>query len=46
MTTRSICVFCGSRFGGDAAYKDGAEAFGARFGDKTGVWYTARAMSG
>jgi hypothetical protein len=34
MTTRSICVFCGSRFGGDAAYKDAAEAFGARFGDK------------
>ncbi len=34
MTTRSICVFCGSRFGGDAAYQEAAEAFGARFGDK------------
>jgi len=34
MTTRSICVFCGSRFGRDSAYKDAAEAFGARFDDK------------
>lgn len=34
MTTRSICVFCGSRFGNDAAYRDAAEAFGARFGAK------------
>lgn len=34
MTTRSICVFCGSRAGKDAAYKSAAEDFGARFSQK------------
>lgn len=34
MTTRSICVFCGSRTGKDAAYKEAAEDFGGRFAMK------------
>ncbi|WP_422049679.1 TIGR00730 family Rossman fold protein [Shimia sp.] len=33
MTTRSICVFCGSRSGGDAAYQTAAEQFGASFAE-------------
>ncbi|MFK7765335.1 MAG: TIGR00730 family Rossman fold protein [Roseobacter sp.] len=28
MRPKSICVYCGSRFGTDPAYKDAAEAFG------------------
>ncbi|MBO9471932.1 TIGR00730 family Rossman fold protein [Shimia sp. R10_1] len=34
MATRSICVFCGSRSGTDAAYQAAAEAFGASFAEK------------
>ncbi|MCR9147118.1 MAG: TIGR00730 family Rossman fold protein [Rhodobacteraceae bacterium] len=31
MATRSICVFCGSRAGGDPAFEQAAHAFGAAF---------------
>ncbi|MFY0619177.1 TIGR00730 family Rossman fold protein [Shimia sp.] len=34
MTTRSICVFCGSRSGNDAVYQTAAESFGALFAAK------------
>lgn len=34
MTTASICVFCGSRFGNDSAYEAAAKDFGSRFASK------------